>query len=201
MNQPIVKDDSHSDYQGFQEQARALMAEGVWTNRFADGQDHISNCGADLNWQWGVAAGPAQDQLAAHDDAHDGIIHVPDDGAVVDQEEVGDVAEAFEGFVFIGADRFVAEVAAGGHDGEAEPGEEQVMERRVGEHHAEVGVAGGDGHRQWLIARRRLAPPEQDDGGFGGAEEALFEGRDFARGLDAGQRREHEGEGLFFAVF
>ena len=36
MNQPIVKDDSHSDYQGFQEQARALMAEGVWTNRFAD---------------------------------------------------------------------------------------------------------------------------------------------------------------------
>jgi hypothetical protein len=37
---------------------------------------------------------------------------VPDDGAVVDQEQVGDGAEAFEGFVFVGADRFVAEVAA-----------------------------------------------------------------------------------------
>ncbi len=42
------------------------------------------------------------------------------------------------------ADRFVAEVAAGGDDGEIELAQQQVMQRRVGQHHAQGGVAGGD---------------------------------------------------------
>ena len=69
-----------------------------------------------------------------------------DDGAVVDQEEVGNAAQAFEGFVLVGADRLVAEVAAGGDDGESEGGQEQVMQRGVGEHYTEVGVGRSEGH-------------------------------------------------------
>ena len=73
---------------------------------------------------------------------------MPDDGAVVDEEEIGDAAEAFEGFVLVGADGLVAEVAAGGDDGEAERRQEQMMQGGVGEHHAEIGVAGGEGGGQ-----------------------------------------------------
>ena len=102
----------------------------------------------ELDWERGVAAGAAQDQFAAHHHAHDGVVHMPDDGAVVDQEKIGDAAEAFEGFVLVGADRLVAQVAAGGDDREPERRQEQVMQRGVGEHHTEVGVAGGEGERQ-----------------------------------------------------
>ena len=92
-----------------------------------------------------VAAGAAQDQFAVQHHAHDGVVHVPDDGAVVDEEKVGDAAEAFERFVLVGADRLVAQVAARGHDREAERGQQQVMQRGVGEHDAEVGIAGSEG--------------------------------------------------------
>jgi hypothetical protein len=41
---------------------------------------------------------------------------------------------------------------------------------------------------------------EEDDGGFGGAEEALLERGDFAGSFDGRERGEHQGEGLFLAV-
>ncbi len=41
---------------------------------------------------------------------------------------------------------------------------------------------------------------EQDDGGFGGVEESLLEGRNLTLRLDGRQRRKHEREGLFLAV-
>jgi hypothetical protein len=41
---------------------------------------------------------------------------------------------------------------------------------------------------------------QKNNGGFGGAEEALFERRDFRDRFDGLERREHQGEGLFFAV-
>ena len=57
-------------------------------------------------------------------------------------------------FVLIGANGFVAEVAAGSHHREAEGGKEQVMKRGVGKHHAEVGIAGGEGGGQgWGVKR------------------------------------------------
>ena len=105
-----------------------------------------------MKWSWigqrGVTAGAAQDQLAAQHHAHDGVVHVPDDGAVVDKEQIGNAAKAFEGFVLVGADGLVAQVAARGHDGEAERGHEQMMQGGVGEHDAEIGVGWGEGGGQ-----------------------------------------------------
>src|ERR1035441_5074305 len=104
----------------------------------ADREHRIANCrlpianrGGELDWERGVATGAAQYQLAAHHHSYNGIVHMPDDGAVVDQEQIGNAAEAFEGFVLVGADRLVAQVAAGGDDGEPERRQGQVMERGV----------------------------------------------------------------------
>src|ERR1039458_2110546 len=127
---------------------------------------------------------------------------MPDDGAVVDQEEVRNAAETFEGFVLISADRLVAKVAAGGDNGEPERQHEQVMQRGVGEHYAEVGVGRSEGRRKcgMRTAERGMLAAEEDDGGFGGTQEALFERRYVAGCLDGRERWEHQGEGLFLAV-
>ena len=73
---------------------------------------------------------------------------MPDDGAIVDEEKIGDAAEAFEGFVLVSADRFVGQVATRGHDGEPERRQQQMMQGGVGQHHAEVEIAGGEGGRK-----------------------------------------------------
>ena len=123
-------------------------------DRMANGRWPMADGRGELDWQRGVAAGAAQDQFAAHHHARDGVVHVPDDGAVVDEEQIGNAAEAFEGFVLVGANGLVAQVAARGHDGKAERGQEQVMQGGVGEHDAEVGVAGGEGGGQgWSVMR------------------------------------------------
>ena len=49
-----------------------------------------------LNRQRRVAARPAQNHLAAEHHAHDRIVHVPDDGAVVDEKNIGDAAEPLQ---------------------------------------------------------------------------------------------------------
>ena len=87
------------------------MANGRW--QMADG-------GWKLDWEWGVAAGAAEDQFAAHHHARDRVVHVPDYRAIVDEEKVGNAAEAFEGFVLVSANGLVVQVAARGHDGEVE---------------------------------------------------------------------------------
>ncbi len=67
------------------------------------------------------------------------------DGAVVNEKEICDGLEFFEGFVLVGADGLVGEIPAGGNDGKAQLSHQQVMERGIGEHDAQIGVAGGDG--------------------------------------------------------
>ena len=54
---------------------------------------------------------------------------MPDDGPIVDEQHVGDPAQSFERFEFIGADRLIAQIAAGGDNGETEFRHEQMMER------------------------------------------------------------------------
>jgi hypothetical protein len=89
------------------------------------------------------------------------------------------------------------------------------MERRVGEHDAEEGVVrsneGGEGTlsvgvwERWSVgALERWSvgkSAEEEDGGFGGTEEAFFEWGEFADGADGIEGREHQGEGFFFAMF
>ncbi len=178
--------------------------DGVFQVR-ADGENRFGSGMAEFRFESDrerrVAPGPAQDHLAVEQDAHDGVVNVAEDGAVVDEEEVGDAAQMNEGLVFIGADGFVGQIAAGGDDGESEIGEEQMMERSRGQHDAEVRIGRGDGSGDVERGRklgRKTA--EQGDGSLRGAEQAFLEGRDAADGLDGIERGKHEGERLFLAV-
>ena len=67
-----------------------------------------------------IAARPAQHQLAAANHPHDGIVERPDDRPVVDEKEIGDVAEPRHRLALLRDDRLVAEIAARRDDGKAE---------------------------------------------------------------------------------
>ena len=122
-----------------------------------------------------VAAGAAQ-EISRPDDAGDGVVDMADDGAVVDEEEIGDGVEAIEGVALVDADGFVAEIAAGGDDGETEFGRRKMMERRIGEHDAEGGIPGameGRAEGRPAVGAGRWGPRRK--------EEALLELGDVGR--------------------
>ncbi len=91
-----------------------------------------------------ITARAAQHHLAVEHNADDRIIDVPHDRPIVHQEAAGDTGEPGQGFALVDADGLVGAVAAGRHDGKAKLREQQMMQRRVGKHDAEVGIAGGD---------------------------------------------------------
>ena len=146
----------------------------------ADGEgDAVLEVGADgqrwchgsreLDREGSITPGAAQYHLAAQEHAHDRVVYVADNGAVVDQEEVGDAGKALQRVVLVGANRLVGEVAAGGHDGEAELGHEEVMQGGVGEHDAKVWATGSDAVGDLAGGG---APFEEHDGQFGGSQQA-----------------------------
>ena len=83
--------------------------------------------------------------------AHDRVVDPGLDRAVVDEEGVGDLAEPGERVSVVVGDRLVGDVARGQHQRDSGVGGEQVMKRRVGQHHAEVGRA-----RRDLLGDRRF---------------------------------------------
>jgi hypothetical protein len=69
----------------------------------------------------------------------------------VEQEEVGDAAQPRERVLVLVGDRLVGDVAARHHQRDADVGEQQVMQRRVREHHAELGRPRGDRRRHLQV--------------------------------------------------
>jgi hypothetical protein len=86
----------------------------------------------------------------------------------VDEEQVRDGAQAAPGVLVAVGDRLVGDVAAGEDERRAGVAGEQVVQRRVRQHHAELPVPRGDGggHRRVRTARREDDRPldrrEQD---------------------------------------
>ena len=90
---------------------------------------------------------------------HHAIVAAGVDEAVVREEAVGDRVELRESFVVAVGDRLVRAVAAGHHEGDARVVQQEVMQGRVGEHHAESCLA-----RARLLGDAGVRPPvEQDD--------------------------------------
>ena len=116
-----------------------------------------------------VAAGAPQHQFAVQHNANHRIVHVTDDGPVVDQEDIGDAMQPFQRFPLVGTERLVAEIAAGGDNGKAQLAHQQVVDGSVRQHHPQVGVPRRDGHGQWGAARRACSAPQQDNGRLGRA--------------------------------
>jgi hypothetical protein len=71
---------------------------------------------ADLDREGGIAARASQDQFASQEHPGDRVVHVPSNGSVVDQEEVGDPPETSQGIAFVGTDRLIGEISARGDD-------------------------------------------------------------------------------------
>ncbi len=107
----------------------------------------------------GQAARPAQDLRAAVDHGRHAVVHVTSDRAVVDEKALGDRAEPLDGLSFVGADGLLRQVAARGDEWEIDAAQQQVMQRRVGQHHAQIGVA----RRHVGVNRCVLTPRQQHD--------------------------------------
>ena len=110
----------------------------------------------------------AQQQRApARDGPQHRVVRARVDRAVVAEHEVGDAREPRERVLVLVRDRLVGDVAARHHQRLAGVGEQQVVQRRVGQQDAEVGAARRDrgGDRRVGAARREhdraVAPGQQ----------------------------------------
>ncbi len=90
------------------------------------------------------------------------------DGAIVDEDRVGDGAELCDGLVVVHDDGLVGDVAARHHEEGGAGGQEEVVERCRGEHEAELAEARGDGGRDVV----GIDCVEQDDRARGRDEDA-----------------------------
>ena len=114
-----------------------------------------------------VPARAAQQQRAPADRAHDRVVGARADRAVVHEDVVGDARQALDRVVVAVGDRLVGDVAAGHHQRRRGVGRQQVVQRRVGQHHAELGAA----RRHRLRHGRVGAPGGEDDGALAPAQQ------------------------------
>ena len=70
--------------------------------------------------------------------AQDGIIRWPQDGAIMVQERVSYRSEAALRFGIVSDDRFAADIAGCGHQRAAEFRQQKMMQRTVGQEHAQL---------------------------------------------------------------
>ncbi len=143
-----------------------------------------------------VPAGTPQEPRPAAVKSGNGIVAALIDLTVVCQKKIGDAGQSLESLVISDSDGFLAEVAAGHHQRAAELVQKQMMQRRVGKHHAKKTVAWGD-----RIGHRCLRPPRrQQDRPAPVHEQPLFiggESQETPRLIQVGQ---HQGQGLFIAM-
>jgi hypothetical protein len=99
--------------------------------------------------------------------------------------------------VFIGADRFVGKVPAGRHQGKPEFLQQQVMQRRIGQHDPQARIAG----RHPVRDPRTSVPVQQCDGGGRALQQGGLLIADRAEGGDRREAGRHEGERFFLAPF
>ena len=92
-----------------------------------------------------IAAGPAENGGAECAGSDDGIVNAARNGTFADQKCVRDSGETLDRVVIFVRDRLAGAIGAGHHQHfRRTRRKEQVMQRRVGQHHAEFAVVGSD---------------------------------------------------------
>jgi hypothetical protein len=118
------------------------------------------------------------------------------DRAIVGEEEIGDRRQPLECLIVAVDDRLIGDVAARHHQRPAAPGEQQLVERRVGEDHAELPKPrchpGGQ--------RGRGSAGGEDDGALVGRQKSLLDGAEIYQRPRRRDRRDHHRERLVLAV-
>src|SRR5215210_1261837 len=143
----------------------------------------------------GVATG-ATDRVRSSSRCTDhGVVATHVNLTVVDQEVVGDLAQLVQRFLVAIGDGLVRVVAAGHNERDARIAQEEVVQRRVREHHAQSALARGDlfGDAGTLLAF------QEHYGAGGRGEQRLFLRRDAAELMYLSQVAGHEREGLVLA--
>ena len=107
------------------------------------------------------ARAPQQQRPARHHTRHR-VVAARSDVAIVEQEEVGEIAQALERFVVAGGDRLLRPVAGRHHQRAARRLEQQVVKRRVGEEETEERVARERPRRAQRRAPHRAGGEEHD---------------------------------------
>ena len=112
-----------------------------------------------------VAPAAAQDHRPQRSAPHDRVLHPPGDRPLADEERIGQTVETPPRVPVLVRDRLARPVGAG-HDQHfgRSGGEEQMVQRRVGEHHAKFARIRGDVRQDEPAARqddRRRAAREQ----------------------------------------
>ena len=154
---------------------------------------------AQVDRQRGKAAGAAQHLQAVGADPGDRIIDRADNRPVVRQEHVGDGTQALQRVGRADRHGLLGEIAARADDRPAGGFQEQMVQRRVGQHHAQVRVArrhvlgNGDRGRAGGGSMRRPSPQQQDRRLVRSQRLGLLL-RDLAIPPDFLQRPEHDGQ-------
>ncbi len=188
----------------------------------ARGADRVLQVGADGEHRRTVAGEPDRRRRVAARAADEGrrpvrlgarhaVVAADQDGAVVHQQRVGDRAEAAHGFVVVDHQRLAAGIGARHHERErlrlAEPArsggpagglvEQQHLQRRVRDHHAERRHPGRDAGQR-LVAARLLV--EQHDRPLGRGQQSGGLPCDARQRRDRREVREHHRERLLLAL-
>jgi len=89
--------------------------------------------------QWSVSARAAENLRTAATDAHDRIIAGTRNRPVVQNENIGDVLQALASLLVLDGDWLISPISARGNYREGVLRHQQVMDRRIWEHRAQVG--------------------------------------------------------------
>ena len=163
----------------------------------AHGQHRLRQLGRQLELERRQAATEADRPRPAGCDAHHRVVGRADDRAVVVQEGVGHGGEPRLDLRRIGEHRLAAHVARGRHHRPAERGEQQVMQRAVGQEGADLAEAGRHGRREAAVG----APRHEHDRARRVEERRLLDRTDVEFLASRGEPvvaalREHHGERL-----
>ena len=145
----------------------------------------------------GIAAGATDEQgRVARDQDHAVVVAVVD-GAIVEEEGVGQRTQVGPGVVIGAGDGLIPAVAAGHHQRAVQVPQQQVVQGRVGQHDAHRVQARGDGGAEVGVGTEE----EQDDGRGGGSQGLGLSRGDAAVATHGRQIGHHHGQGFVRTLF
>ena len=142
-----------------------------------------------------VPASAAKHGRAENSGASNRIIHAPRDRTLADQESIGDFGKAVQRFDIVEGNRFARTVRARHHQHFRRARcEEQMMKRRIRQHHAEFVIVGRHAGRFDFAGAITM-------GRAGGRQKRFRFGRNLDERSSDVQILRHQREWLFLAIF
>ena len=143
------------------------------------------------------ARAPHEQRPPARHHSRNRVVGAGLDRAVVDEQQVGDRAQPLHGVLVAVGDRLVGHVAAGHHErAGAEVAQQQVVKRRVREHHAKLHGAGGN-----RLGDRGLCPARgEHDRPLRTAQQRAFSVPEIHEAFRLAKRPDHQRKRLVLAM-